>query len=202
MCTRNCPLRRLSYGQGKTNSHNIGMATRQFTLTKKKINELRQAEGQSKKVRELKRLQAVRMYGEGYPTKEIERVVGCSWRALMDWCRSYREKGIRGLLSKYDGQNAAKLSQHQRADLKAKLSLYRPEQVIAADIRIRQGQFWTVSDLKLVVEQWYGVSYQSDNSYRNLLHGSRFSLQRTESRYRSRPDDLTVVDFEAELEKK
>jgi transposase len=178
------------------------MATRKFILTKPESQELRQVEAQTKNVREMKRLQAVRMYGEGYPTKEIEDVVGCSWRALMEWCRSYRENGISGLMSKYDGQNAAKLTREQRANLKGRLRQYRPDQVIAADIRIEQGQFWTVSDLKIVVKQWYGVSYQSDNSYRNLLHQSGFSLRRPEGRYRSRPDDLTIADFEAELEKK
>jgi len=178
------------------------MATRQFTLTKQESNKLRQAEAQTRNIREMKRLQAVRMYGEGYATREIEALAGCSWRALMDWCRNYREEGINGLKSRYDGQNAARLTREQRADLKTRLSMYRPDQVIAADIRIEQGQFWTVSDLKIVVEQWYGVSYQSDNSYRNLLHHSRFSLQRPEGRYRSHPDDLTIANFEAELEKK
>ena len=178
------------------------MATRRFILTKQESNKLRQAEAQTGKVREVKRLQAVRMYGEGYPTHEIEDVVGCSWRALMEWCRRYRENGIQGLMSRYDGQNAARLTREQRANLKARLSQYRPDQVMAADIRVEQGQFWTVSDLKIVVEQGYGVSYQSDNSYRNLLHQSGFSLQRPAGRYRSRSDDLTVADFEAELEKK
>jgi len=105
-------------------------------------------------------------------------------------------------MSRYDGQNAARLTREQRADLKSRLSQYQPDQVIAADIRIEQGQFWTVSDLKIVIEHWYGVSYQSDNSYRNLLHQSGFSLQRPAGRYRSRSDDLIVADFEAELEKK
>jgi transposase len=178
------------------------MAKRQFILTEQESNELRRAEGQTEKVQELRRLQAVRLYGEGKPVQEILDMVGGSWRALMEWCQSYRAEGVAGLASKYQGQNAAKLTRDQRSDLAERLNQYRPDQVIPTDIRLSQGKFWTVSDLKIVVEEWYGVTYQSDTSYRNLLHTSRFSLQQPESRYRHRPDDLTVADFEAEVEKK
>lgn len=55
------------------------MAKRQFILTEPEINELRWAEGQTEDVQELKRLQAVRLYGEGKPAQEILDVVGGSW---------------------------------------------------------------------------------------------------------------------------
>jgi len=178
------------------------MAKRNFELTKAKINELRRAETQTSNVRELKRLQAVRLYGEGYSVDEIASMVGSSRRALMGWCQRYRKEGIEGLKPKWQGQNAAKLKSEQRAELKEKLHQYRPEQVIAPEIRISQGRFWTISDLKIVVAKWYGVSYQSDTSYRTLFHQCMFSLQVPERCYRSRPDDWTIAEFEAELEKK
>jgi transposase len=178
------------------------MAKREFELAKAEINELLRAERQTDDVRELKRLQAIRLYGEGHKTSEIEAIVGCSWRALMAWCRRYRKEGVKGLKSNWQGQNAAKLKGEQRAELKEKLKQYRPDQVIAPEIRTSQGRFWTVSDLKIVVTEWYGVSYQSETSYRSLLHQCRLSLQVPESRYRSRPDDWTVAEFEAKLEKK
>jgi transposase len=178
------------------------MAKRQFILTEPEINELRRAEGQTEDVQELRRLQAVRLYGEGKPVQEILNMVGGSWRSLMDWCQRYRAEGIAGLASKHQGQNAAKITRQQRRDLGEKLRQYRPDQVIPAEIRISQGQFWTISDLKIMVKEWYGVTYQSETSYRNLLHTSRFSQQKPESRYRHRPDDLTVAEFEAEVEKR
>jgi transposase len=178
------------------------MAKRQFILTEQEINELRRAEAETDNVQELRRLRAVRLYGEGKPVQAILDVVGGSWRSLMNWCQQYRAAGTPGLASKYQGQNAAKMTSQQRSDLAEKLKQYRPDQVIPAEIRVSHGQFWTISDLKVVVEEWYGVSYQSDTSYRSLLHASRFSLQKPESRYRHRPDDLTVADFEAEVGKK
>jgi transposase len=120
----------------------------------------------------------------------------------MEWCQAYRREGIAGLASRWQGQNAAKLSREQRAELREKVNSYRPDQLLAPDVRISQGQFWTVSDLKWVIQQWYGVTYRSQSSYRILLHESRLSVQRTAKQYRSRPDERRIADFEAELEKK
>src|SRR3990172_675581 len=177
------------------------MRTRSFTLTEREIKAFQRAEEATQNGRELKRLQAVRLYGTGQPVQGIKELVGCSWRALMDWCQAYRERGLEGLKSHWHGENALKLTRQQRADLQTRLAVYRPAQVLPANIRVSQGQFWTISDLKVVVHQWYGVSYQSDTSYRTILHACRFSHQQTEAHYRSRPTDQVVADFEAELEK-
>jgi transposase len=64
------------------------------------------------------------------------------------------------------------------------------------------GQFWTVSDLEVAVQQWYGVSYRSPRSYVTLLHACGFTYQRAEKVYRSRASEHEIADFEAELEKK
>lgn len=59
-----------------------------------------------------------------------------------------------------------------------------------------------VSDLRLVVQQWYQVSYRSEDSYLKLLHECGFSYQRAERVYRSRSTEQQIADFEAQLEKK
>jgi len=73
---------------------------------------------------------------------------------------------------------------------------------MAVDVPISHGEFWTVSDLQIMVKTWYGVEYRTESTYRNLLHECGFNYQRTEKIYRSRPDEQTITDFEAELEKK
>ncbi len=163
---------------------------------------MRRAEAVTRDARTLKRLQAVRLYGSGQPVATIQAFVGCSWRALMDWCAAYRANGLDGLKSRWQGDNARKLSREQRADLKARVNSYRPDQVLSAEVRISQGQFWTVSDLKVVVQRWYGVTYRSTTSYQTLLHECGLSQQQTEGQYRSQPDAQTIADFEARLEKK
>ena len=54
-------------------------------------------------------------------------MVGGSWRSLMAWYQRCRAEGGTGLASKYQGQNAAKLSRQQRRDLVKKLNQYRRE---------------------------------------------------------------------------
>ena len=178
------------------------MAHRQFSLSEQEINQFQRVEDTTQKARELKRLQAVRMYGTGYAVDEIKEITGCSWRSLMDWCRAYRQRGLTGLKSQWRGNNALKLSRQQRAEVKEKLHQYHPDQIVASEVRISQGEFWTISDLKIAVQQWYGVTYHSETSYRRLLQECRFSQQKPAKRYRSRPNPLVVADFEAELEKK
>jgi len=178
------------------------MAYRQFQLNEKEQHELKAAEQQVKKVSDLKRIMAVRMYGSGYATAEIETIMGCSWRALMEWGEKYRREGVAGLLDQRQGGNRAKLSAEQRAEVKERLNRYRPDDLLPPSVRVEQGAFWTVSDLRVALYVWYDVTYQSDTSYRTLLHESGFSYQHTESQYRSRPSDEVVAEFEALLEKK
>jgi len=117
----------------------------------------------------------------------------------MEWCEAYGKQGLEGLKSHWQGNNALNLSREQRTDLSERLQKYRPDQVISEAVRLSQGQFWTVSDLKIGVQAWYEVSYRSEGSIRPLLHESQ---QQVQNQYRSRPDDRRVADFEAMLEKK
>jgi len=178
------------------------MAKRKIQLTDEEEQAFERAERQTRDAYELRRLQAVRLYGSGVPTEEIRRVVNGSDRRIREWAQKYGQQGLDGLKSQWQGENALKLSREQRADLKERLERYCPDQVIAAEVRISRGQFWTVSDLQIVVNAWYQVEYSTLDSYRGLLHECGLSYQRTEKVYRSHPDAQTVADFEAELEKK
>jgi transposase len=178
------------------------MAKRQFQLSEQECKTFQEAERQTRDAYELKRLQAVRLYGSGTASAEIRRLVCCGERSIRQWSQHYRQGGLAGLKSHWQGENALKLSRAQRAELKQRLHNTQPDQIIQAEVRISQGQFWTVSDLQVVIQQWYGVEYATRDSYQRLLEESGFSYQRTEKVYRSRPDAQTVADFEAELEKK
>ena len=178
------------------------MAKRQFHLTDEEIKAFERAEGQTRDAYELRRLQAVRLYGSSVLTQDIIDLVQCSDRRIREWAQKYQHRGLDGLKSQWQGDNALKLSREQRVDLKHRVHHYRPDQVIAPDERSSHGQFWTVSDLQIVVKAWYKVEYRTLGSYRRLLHECDLSYQQTEKVYRSRPDAQTVADFETELEKK
>jgi transposase len=178
------------------------MAKRQFQLSEQQLNQLRQREQQTRDVHELKRLQAVRLYGSGMDTLTITATLTCAGRSLRQWAQRYQQHGVAGLQSQWQGNNACKLNRQQRHELKQRLYQYTPEQVLTAEVRVSRGAFWTVSDLRLAVQQWYAVSYRSDDTYLNLLHECGFSYQRAERVYRSRSTEQQIADFEAKLEKK
>lgn len=178
------------------------MAKRKFQLTDDEKQKFEQAERQTRDAYELRRLQAVRLYGSGIQTSEITRLIQVSDRRIREWTHKYEQQGLERLQSQWQGENALKLSREQRTDLRQRMQQYRPDQVIAADVRLSRGSFWTVSDVQIVVNAWYQVEYRTLDSYRSLLHECGLSYQRTEKVYRSQPVAQTVTDFEAELEKK
>jgi transposase len=182
--------------------YNSGMANRQFQLSENEITQLQQRETQTRDVREMKRLQGVRLYGTGLPITQVMAVTGNGESTIREWVQKYQTGGVAALGWQGNGQNASKLTVGQRTDLVERLHHYRPDEVLSPAVRLSQGRFWTVSDLQLVVEQWYGVVYQDAGSYRHLLHRCGFSYQRAERVYKSRPSAADLADFEAKLEKK
>lgn len=173
------------------------MAKRQLHLTEQEILQFRDAEARTRDVYELKRLQAIRLYGTGMRLVDIQEITGAGESTIRQWAMAYRAEGLSGLRSKWHGKNANKLSDEQRQQIKHRLQQYRP-----VDLHLSSAEYWTVSDLRVAVEQWFGVVYQDETSYQTLLHKSGFSYQRTTKVYRSRPSEATLADFEAELEKK
>jgi transposase len=178
------------------------MNNREFRLSEAEARAIQGRESETKDVRELKRLQAVRLYGSGQAMKVVVSVVGSSRRTIQRWVAAYQEAGLVGLKARWQAANAQKLSGAQRAELVQRLQQYRPDQLLSAELRVSRGQFWTVSEVQMAVQTWYGVSYQASDSVRALLYEAGFSYQRTEGVYRSKPSPAEVAAFEEELEKK
>lgn len=176
------------------------MAKRKFRLTESERKELLQAYRLCKDAATGTRYQAVRLYGEGYPEKEIEQITGCSHTSLMEGCRAYRADHSQGLVDKRVGGNRAKLSNLQIEELQPMLHQYTPKERLGPKASTADGQFWTVEDLALGVQERYGVEYRSRTSYSSLLRFCGFSYQKTEKIFKSR-SQTQVADFEEQLEK-
>lgn len=178
------------------------MNNREFKLSETEQGAIQRREGATTDARELKRLQAVRLYGSGQAMSAVVNVVGSSSRTIQRWVQAYQERGLAGLKPRWQGANANKLSAAQRAEVVQRLQQYEPDQLLSREMRIRQGHFWTVSDVQVAVKAWYGVDYRANDSYRALLYEAEFSYQRAEGVYRSKPSQADVAHFEEELEKK
>lgn len=182
-------------------SHNINVAKRQFNLNETETRDLQVAYETCKNGPARTRLQAVRLYGSGYKTKEIEVITGVERRLLLRWCAKYRRHGVTALYDQRKGGNHRALTDEQVADIRAKLQQYRPVDVLGEDhVATADGLHWTVADLKPVLARWQGVTYQSDTSYRTLLKRCGYSYQRAGKQFRSRSEDK-LAEFEEQLEK-
>lgn len=176
------------------------MAKRKFQLSEAQADRLLTsylecAEGETRT-----RFQAVRLYGQQYTVVAILDITGCRRRTLLEWVRSYQHAGLDGLRDHRVGGNSAKLTPDQRQEVDARLHQFTPQQILGTATHSANGQFWTVEDLEVALHRWYGLQYQSRNSYANLLHACGFSYQRTEKVFKSqRPAEIAA--FQEMVEK-
>lgn len=177
------------------------MAKRKFHLSEAQSDRLLTAYLECADGETRTRFQAVRLYGQKYTVEAIQDITGCRRRTLLEWACLYQRAGLEGLRDHRTGGNSAKLTPDQRQEVEARLHQFTPQQILGTATHSANGQFWTVEDLAVALRRWYGVEYQSRNSYYNLLHTCGFSYQRTEKVFKSqRPGELAA--FQEMVEKK
>lgn len=176
------------------------MRNRTFHLSDEAARALEAAYQTTKDGAERTRLQAVRLYGQGYTIAHIRSITGTPRSSLMDWCRAYRTGGVDALADHRLGGNSAKLSSEQIADLSTKLRLYTPRSLFGPDCATPEGHCWSVPDLKRAIEFWYCVTYQSPTSYYTLFARCGISYHQPAIVFKSRRE-TEVADFEAGVEK-
>lgn len=177
------------------------MSTRKFSLTDEEANRLQAAYLHCDDADTKIRYQAVRLYGIGYQVPHILDICGCSRRSLVNWTRAYKERGVISLVDHRLGGNHARLKPEQIEAVQNQVYGYTPAQLLGRDACVGDGQFWTVAELAHLLERDYGVSYQSDTSYRTLLGKCGFSYQRPAKQYKSH-SEVKRMQFEEDLEKK
>jgi transposase len=176
------------------------MAKRRFRLDRAQVNELIAAYNRTRDGATRTRQQAVRLYGTGYPVKDIIEITQCSRSSLMGWCQKYVAQGPDALADHRAGGNSRKLTQEQVADLSEHLRMYTPSALFGSEATTADGQFWTVEDLQRAVKHWYDVNYQSRTSCLTLFSRCGFSYQRPARVYKSRRE-ADVTAFEEAVEK-
>ena len=118
------------------------------------------------------RYQALKLLSQGYKRQEVATILGKSLQSLGEWVTLYHQKGIEGLRTKRNPGNHRKLTLEQQDQLTKILKEKTPEQCGY------EGRFWTVGLLQKLVQREYGITYRSDQSYRNLLIQAGFSFHK------------------------
>jgi transposase len=176
------------------------MAKRKFKLTAEETQEILSAYKNCKEGQTKIRYQAVRLYGQGYATAEIEQITNCSRSSLMEWIKTYQMHGVQGLVDKRAGGNRAKLSKLQIEEVGLRLHQYTPGQILGDQTHSLAGQFWTIEDLQKAIKKWYEVEYGSRTSLQHLMRVCGFSYHRPEKVFKSRRE-AQVMEFEEQVEK-
>lgn len=137
------------------------MKQRQFKLSPEAVVQLEKREQETREALELKRLQAVRLYGSGVEMGVVQQVSRASRRTIQRWVDSYEADGVAGLKAGWQGGNHRGLSEVQRTALKHQLQHQCPNEVLVTGQGTR---FWTIAAVRELVEQQYGVQYRSVRS--------------------------------------
>lgn len=117
--------------------------------------------GTAKRVREWRRLQAVRLLDEGREAPEVAQVLGCSASSVYYWADDWRQAGLAGLA---EGPHAGR---PRRLDADAEATL---EQVLADDPQAHgyAATDWTVPLVRTeLARQGYALS---ERTLRRTLH--------------------------------
>lgn len=179
------------------------MATRKFHLSDAEASELLLAFQHCRHADTKIRFQAVRLYGQGYPVVQIQDICGCTSRSLLRWCTDYRHGGIAALTDQRQGGNRAKLAPEQIRRVEQWLHRYTPARLLGKDNATGPGEgtYWNRTDLARLLEQEYGIVFQTSTSYYQLLAKCGMTYQRPAKQYKSH-SSVKVMAFEEALEKK
>jgi transposase len=133
------------------------------------INEAQQAD----ETRLVRRLTCIKNLYAGDTLKEAAWRVGVDTSAVSRWTDDWNDHGVDGLRPSFGGGRPPKLSDQQRARLKRVLKEYQP---------------WTTTEIKLLIEEAFDVSYSERHISRLLRKfGMNYAIPRPESP--DRPDD-------------
>lgn len=179
------------------------MARRKFRLSEAEANELVLAFQNCRNADTKIRFLGVRLYGQGYPATQIHDVCACNSRTLLRWIADYQQGGIAALIDQRKGGNRALLKQEQIKRLEQQLHHYTPAQLLGKDNATgpSEGTYWNVADVARLLEQEYGVVFQTNGSYYQLLAKCGMTYQRPAKQYKSH-SALKLMAFEEALEKK
>ena len=116
------------------------------------------------------RCRAVKLRAEGYGIDEISTILHRPYRSIQDWCKLFRQKGLRGMTPKTSTRGRPKkLDDHGRI-LLARVISRGPR---AAGFN---GSVWTSPMVSEYIQQRWNIVYHPGH-VRRLLHQLGFSVQ-------------------------
>lgn len=116
--------------------------------------------------RELKRALAVKMFEQGMKHSQIQQALGVSSGFISKWTQNYAQNGISCLKLNHLG-SCGYLTAEQRQ---------------ATVTWLKSQDLWNLSELQGHIQEHYGVSFKSRQSYYDLFHDAGISWKKTQKR--------------------
>ncbi len=162
----------------------------------KEIKILQQALKTKLSKNEYIRLQAVLLRKKGYTHQQIADITGKSPDALKNWIANFNQQGLAGLKDQpVTKPRNYKLTKEQKEQIKDILHSKKPQDLGFSS------EFWTPQILKQLVQTKFNVTYQSNNTLRELFRFCGFSYQKVTFQD-SRKDEERTSHEKLRLEKK
>lgn len=133
----------------------------------------------SKSAKEQTRIQSIRLLTKGYSHTEVIEITRLSEGSLKKLIAAYRRDGIAGLRLQPHPKNNAALTDRQKKAIKKMLTT--KEKPSDADVKVGGDEdYWSISTLRLLIKQRFGIVYKQKDSYRRLLQYCGYTYQRVE----------------------
>lgn len=123
---------------------------------------------------------------------EIAQILFRTEKTVREWIKKFHQRRISSVFPSYeDNQNAAKLTQDQKQQLKAVLSQPPSEYGIPY-------KFWEIKSLKSYIKAYFDVEYESEESYRLIFKilsfsyhlPAKFNIRRNEKQIKKRMKEI------------
>jgi len=153
-------------------------------MDEKKNAELEKFLGETKDIREVKRALAVKMYCSGMRQAEIMKLLSVSQPFISKWYRAFEKQGIEEL----------------RLHHKGYAGIMPPGTREETINWIKAQQHLTTKKLKQYLKEKYNVTYNSPQSYCNLLAEAEYSHKKSQ-KVNPKRDDKQVAKKRKEIKR-
>lgn len=141
--------------------------------TTEQLQALRSFLKQAKSTAEIKRALALLTLAKGKRRAEVVELFEIHVDSLDTWQTQFKRLGIKGIANKGYPGNHFKLTRKQKEEIRKTVTEKTPK-----ELSLSEKRFWTVRLLKALITRDYGVTYDSEATYRKLFYAFGFSCHK------------------------
>lgn len=127
----------------------------------------------AKSVSELERAWVLLTLAKRKSRDEVAEIFEVHVDTVDRWQTAFKREGVSGITDKPYPGNHHKLTREQKQVIKTTVFAKTPK-----DLRLSEKRFWTTKLLKQLIQEKFGVTYDSEATYRKLFYAFGFSCHK------------------------